>query len=196
MLFTASDSSKYIKRSYRISERALLTIRKGNIVHSNDDALVNAANERMLGGGGVDGAIHRAAGPELVKYCHEKVPELLPNVRCRTGDAVITPAFNLKTKYIIHTVGPIYHNDTISAPLLYSCYKRVLETANGNKIQTVAFPAVSTGVYGYPPKEAAQVSLKAISENIGNVQYVSFYLFDDHLVEAYVDVADRFLIQI
>ena len=113
-------------------------------------AIVNAANERMLGGGGVDGAIHRAAGPELRRACMQ-VPEVRPGVRCPTGEARITPAFALPAQYVIHTVGPVWRGGTHHEPrLLASCYRNSLAVAAEHQLQSIAFPAISCGVFGYP----------------------------------------------
>src|SRR3954454_2173539 len=111
------------------------------------DAIVNAANERMLGGGGVDGAIHRAAGPRLYEAC-KSIPEIRPGVRCPTGEARITPGFDLPAKYIIHTVGPVWHGGRAGEDDdLADCYRNSLALAVRNGVRTIAFPAISTGVY-------------------------------------------------
>lgn len=122
------------------------------------DAVVNAANNTLLGGGGVDGAIHKAAGPQLRTYC-----ETLGG--CPTGDARITPGFDLPARHVIHTVGPVWKGGHHGEEgLLRACYRRSLELATEHRLQTVAFPSISTGAYGYPIKEAARVAIETLSE--------------------------------
>lgn len=128
------------------------------------DAVVNAANERMLGGGGVDGAIHRAAGPELLEACRA-VPEVRPGVRCPTGESRITPGFRLTARYVIHTVGPVWRGGTFGEPeLLASCYRNSLTLARANQLASIAFPSISCGVYGYPLAAAADVAVAAVTD--------------------------------
>ena len=128
------------------------------------DAVVNAANEGMLGGGGVDGAIHRAAGRELFEACL-KVPEVRPGVRGPTGEARITPGFRLKAKWVIHTVGPVWHGGGRGeAEKLAACYRNSLALATENGCRSVAFPCISTGVYGYPVEAAAEVAVREARE--------------------------------
>ena len=136
-----------------------LHVRQGNIVELSVDAIVNAANERMLGGGGVDGAIHRAAGPELLEACR-RVPEARPGVRCPTGEARVTPGFKLNARFVIHTVGPVWRGgDSGEADLLASCYRNSLALAVEQGCRSIAFPAISTGVYMFPADAAARIAV-------------------------------------
>ena len=134
----------------------------GDITTLAVDAIVNAANQRMLGGGGVDGAIHRAAGPELYEACL-KVPEVRPGVRCPTGEARITSGFRLPAKFVIHTVGPVYRDGRHGEPeLLAACYRNSLALAAENACRSIAFPCISTGVYGYPIEDAARIAVRKV----------------------------------
>ena len=138
------------------------------------DAIVNAANERMLGGGGVDGAIHRAAGPKLLEACRA-VPEVRPGVRCPTGQARMTPGFNLPARFVIHTVGPVWQGGThAETQLLAACYVNCLELAAEHHIHSIAFPAISTGVYGYPLDAAAAVAAGIVRHSALDVKLVCF----------------------
>jgi O-acetyl-ADP-ribose deacetylase (regulator of RNase III) len=141
-----------------------VVVKVGDITKEDVDAVVNAANSTLMGGGGVDGAIHRAGGPEIKKECEEirrtQYQDGLP-----TGEAVITTAGKMKAKHVIHTVGPVYgRGGKDKAELLAACYRNSLKLAADNKLQTIAFPAISTGVYGYPLDEAAKVSSQAIQQ--------------------------------
>ena len=135
---------------------------QGDITTLDVDAIVNAANERMLGGGGVDGAIHRAAGPELLAACRQ-VPEVRPGVRCPTGEARLTPGFRLRARHVIHTVGPVWHGGSRGEPeLLTQCYRNSLGIARDQRFRSVAFPAISCGVYGYPIDAAATIAIREV----------------------------------
>ena len=139
-----------------------IRIVQGDITKLAVDAIVNAANEMMLGGGGVDGAIHDAAGEELLKACR-KVPEVRPYVRCPTGEARITPGFRLPAKFVIHTVGPVYRDGQHGEPeKLAACYRNSLALAAENDCKSIAFPCISTGVYGYPIEEAAKIAVREV----------------------------------
>ena len=140
----------------------MIKIIQGDITTLAVDAIVNAANQVMLGGGGVDGAIHHAAGHELYEACL-KVPEVRPGVRCPTGEARITPGFRLLAKFVIHTVGPVYRDGQHGEPdKLAACYRNSLTLAAENGCMSIAFPCISTGIYGYPKEAAAQIAVREV----------------------------------
>ncbi|CAL1411898.1 unnamed protein product [Linum trigynum] len=182
--------------AFPLSAPSVLKINKGDItkwfVDASSDAIVNPANERMLGGGGADGAIHRVAGPELREACF-KVPEVRPGIRCPTGEARITPGFKLPASHVIHTVGPIYDTDNNPKASLTSAYRNSLIVAKDNNIKYVAFPAISCGVYGYPFEEAADVAISTIKEFPNDFKEVHFILFSDDIYAVWVKKAKELL---
>ncbi|WP_303996985.1 O-acetyl-ADP-ribose deacetylase [Megamonas hypermegale] len=160
----------------------------GDITKLDCDAIVNAANKTLLGGGGVDGAIHRAAGRELLAECRTLGG-------CNTGEAKITKGYKLKAKYVIHTVGPIYSGKSSDAADLASCYKNSLDLAKKHDIHSIAFPAISTGVYHYPLEEATRIALTTIDNWLkANADYdieVIFSCFDKRTYSVYIDIAKK-----
>jgi O-acetyl-ADP-ribose deacetylase (regulator of RNase III) len=159
-----------------------IEIHKGDITKLKVDAIVNAANTSLLGGGGVDGAIHHAAGPELLEF-NRKLGG------CKTGEAKLTPGFNLPAKFIIHTVGPIWNGGKNNEDtLLANCYKNSLRLAVENKITTIAFPAISTGVYHFPLERATQIAItevKKFLEKNEPIEKVIFVCFDEETYSIY-----------
>jgi O-acetyl-ADP-ribose deacetylase (regulator of RNase III) len=167
-----------------------IVLLEGDITEQHADAIVNAANSSLLGGGGVDGAIHRRGGPAILRECQgirrDRYPDGLP-----TGDAVATIAGELSARWVIHTVGPVYSGSERDAELLASCHTRSLEVADELGALTIAFPAISTGAYGYPLDEAAPVAVRAVRDAPSNAREVRFVLFGRAAFEAF----DRALTQ-
>lgn len=159
----------------------LIAIR-GDITKQQVDAIVNAANTSLLGGGGVDGAIHAAAGPELLAECRKFHG-------CSTGDAKATPGFHLPAKWVFHAVGPVWHGGERGEDnLLASCYRRCLELAQQHNARSIAFPAISTGVYSFPSDRAARIAVETVRQHVdgSGVEVVKFVCFDGKTLDIYI----------
>lgn len=165
-----------------------LRIIQADITTLDVDAIVNAANNSLLGGGGVDGAIHRAAGPELLAECRTLHG-------CPTGEAKMTKGYRLKARHIIHTVGPIYRDGQHGEPeLLENCYRNSLRLARENSLKSIAFPSISTGVYGYPIREAARIATRTISDFLKEnpeIQQVTMCCFSGYDKSVYTEALER-----
>jgi O-acetyl-ADP-ribose deacetylase (regulator of RNase III) len=177
---------------YRIGSKATLELAMGDITDETTDAIVNAANSGLLGGGGVDGAIHKAAGPALLAQC-KKIREQrgpLP-----PGQAVTTSGAELNARYVIHTVGPVWQGGKVNEPqILESCYCNSMEQANLKVCASVIFPSISTGAFGYPVEPAAQIALRTIADLLHDprsVKLVRFVLFDERTYKAYAAAAEK-----
>jgi O-acetyl-ADP-ribose deacetylase len=177
---------------YLIGDRARLELVMGNIVEETTDAIVNAANSSLLGGGGVDGAIHRAAGPELLAQCRKIRDQRGP---LPSGQVVSTSGANLKARYVIHTVGPVWQGGTRNEPqLLESCYCNAMQEANRLSCTSMSFPSISTGAFGYPAEPAASIALRTVTDLLHtprSVLLVRFVLFDRDTFSAYSSVASE-----
>ncbi len=177
--------------------QARVSVVQGDITRQSTDAIVNAANSGLMGGGGVDGAIHRAGGPAILEECRQIVAR---QGRLPTGKAVITTGGNLKAKHVIHTVGPIWYGGTRGeAEYLASAYRESLKLASENGLASLSFPSISTGAYGYPVAEAAKVAVKAVAsflrEQVTSIKEVVFVLFDAATYEAYAAAVAEVLSQ-
>lgn len=172
-------------------DKKRFSVIKGDITRMNTQAIVNAANTSLLGGGGVDGAIHRTAGPELLKEC-----ELLGG--CKTGEAKITSGYKLKAEYVIHTPGPIWRGgDKGEDELLKNCYENSLKLAVENEITSISFPSISTGVYRFPVERAANIAVKTIKEFMENdktIETINMVCFDETTYRAYKKVYDEIFV--
>ena len=162
---------------------------QGDITKVGVDAIVNAANASLMGGGGVDGAIHRAGGPAILEACREIRAR---QGKCPTGEAVITTGGALPAKYVIHTVGPVWQGGEAGEPdLLAACYRNSLALAESHELESIAFPAISTGVYGYPPEAAAQIAVDTVrTHDAGSVALVRFVCFDEGTRDIYARLLD------
>lgn len=176
----------------RTINQSILELVQGDIVKQDTDAIVNAANQGLRGGSGVDGAIHRAGGPAIMAECREKYKN-----GCPVGDAKITTGGHLKAKYVIHAVGPIYKNGASGeAELLSSAYRRSLEVAVEHRLTSIAFPSISTGAYMYPVNQAAEIALTTCKEFLechSEIQLVRFVLFDERTLHAYQSVLEKLM---
>jgi len=167
-------------------ENSMIKIIQGNIVEAKVDIIVNAANPMMLGGGGVDGAIHKAAGPKLLEECRKVKP--VGGIRCPFGEARITPAGNLPCSYVVHTCGPIYRNEAAPEKVLESAYVNSLNFALVERVNSIAFPAISCGAYGYPVPEAASIALGVSQRSEYADLNIHFYLFGDQIFGTWQNV--------
>ncbi len=165
-----------------------IKIVEGNITTANVDVIVNAANPKMLGGGGVDGAIHDAAGPDLLEACRKV--KAVNGIRCPFGEARITEAGNLPSTFVIHTAGPIFRNENDPESVLISSYGNSLNLALENGCRSIAFPAISCGAYGYPPKEAAKIALSTCMNEKYDEMEIRFYLFGERMLKIWQDAYD------
>lgn len=177
----------------------MIEIIQADITTLQVDAIVNAANAAMLGGGGVDGAIHCAAGPRLLDACRA-MPEVRPGVRCPTGQARITPGFDLPANWVIHTVGPIWRGGTHAEPtLLAACHQHALEIARQHAIDSIAFPAISCGVYGYPRDAAAGVAMSVLADEQHRTRTprrIVLCAFDADMANAWRRAAERLHVEV
>ncbi len=175
--------------------RAQVEFVVGDITDAETVAVANAANSLLMGGGGVDGAIHRAAGAELLEALRE-IKRTLPGGVLETGRAVLTPGFGLNARWVIHCVGPIYEREgERAADLLSGCYRSALALCRESDIESIAFPSISTGVYGYPVAEAAPVALEAVRRSLSEAgpTLCQFVLFDEPTLQAYLEAAEKTL---
>ena len=174
--------------------KSILQITQGDITTHKTDAIVNAANSSLLGGGGVDGAIHRAGGPTILEECKQLVAK---KGKLPTGEAVLTTAGNMPSKFVIHTVGPIYRDgNNNEAELLANAYRNSLILADTKKLHSISFPSISTGVYAYPIDEAAGIALNTVIKffrSIEQIKLVRFVLFDDRTFSVYQNTLNQLL---
>jgi O-acetyl-ADP-ribose deacetylase (regulator of RNase III) len=178
--------------------KAKVSMIQGDITKQATDAIVNAANSSLMGGGGVDGAIHRAGGPAILEECKQIVAQ---QGRLPTGKAVVTTGGNLKARYVIHTVGPVWHGGSSNeAELLRTAYYECLRLASEKELTSVSFPSISTGAYGYPVDEAARIAVGTVvtflKEQATSLKEITFVLFDGRTYESYCSALRTHLIQV
>lgn len=168
--------------------KSKIFLKRGDITKEKADAVVNAANRSLLGGGGVDGAIHRAGGPAILEECRKLKG-------CDTGDAKITTGGNLPAAHVIHTVGPVWHDGNLGeSQKLASAYRRSLEVASENGLKSIAFPSISTGAYGYPIEEASRIAIDTVAEYLKNhpdIEKVTFVLFSDRALKVFEEAVEK-----
>jgi O-acetyl-ADP-ribose deacetylase (regulator of RNase III) len=167
---------------------AMVVVKQGDITREDTDAIVNAANSSLLGGGGVDGAIHRAGGPAILEDCKRIVARI---GRCPTGEAVITTGGKLAARHVIHTVGPVWHGDPDDSSLLAAAYRNSLQLASEHDLASISFPSISTGAYRYPIEQASRVALRTVFEELprSGLKEVRFVLFSDADLDVYLETA-------
>ena len=179
---------------WRVGASGRVGMSVGDITEWAGDAVVNAAKETLLGGGGVDGALHEAAGPGLVEECRG-IAEVRPGVRCQTGEARITGGHAFSSAHVIHTVGPVYaaHAPENARELLCQCYRNCLSIANEKGFKSIAFPAISCGAFGYPVSEAARMALASVESHVGTLEEVHFILYDSQTMQIFQEAASLVL---
>ena len=179
---------------WRVGASGRVGMSVGDITEWAGDAVVNAAKETLLGDGGVDGALHEAAGPGLVEECRG-IAEVRPGVRCQTGEARITGGHALSSAHVIHTVGPVYaaHAPENARELLCQCYRNCLSIANEKGFKSIAFPAISCGAFGYPVSEAARMALASVESHVGTLEEVHFILYDSQTMQIFQEAASLVL---
>ncbi len=177
-------------KRFSLNPACELVLIQGDLTRLEVHGIVNAANSSLLGGGGVDGAIHRAAGPSLLEACRA-LPEVSPGVRCPTGHARITPGFDLFAHHVIHTVGPVYREHPDPATALATCHRESLKLGRAHGCRSIAFPAISCGVFGYPVTEAAPIALETARDYGHGIREIWFALFGEETCAVFVQMAER-----
>ena len=185
-------------REFNIDESTTIGFELGDITDQEVDAIINAANSSLMGGGGVDGAIHSRGGPAILRDCQE-IRRNVWKTGLPAGEAVITSGGNLKTRHVIHTVGPIWGGSQRDASTLRSCYQKCLSLAESHRLQSIAFPSISTGAYGYPIREASLVAIRSVLDHFGSstnrssLELVVFVLFTERDLAVYLESGERLI---